>query len=295
MNNPEQTPHKPYGRRHAGLVATICATLALLTAGICLSAGLAVRSVARQVSSQIGFVAVYNPEIDPEATTKLTALLSSRPYTDTVTVRSADRVLERWEEMVGPEEMLDINPFLPEMEVTVKAPWANADSLTAIAAQLKSLPYIDQVQTHPELASDVSHTLTAIIVIIGLICLGFIAMSIVVIISVVRLQVRAESSRLAAAVRGGMSRSRAARPYMANAAIGGVIAGVIASACLFAARAYFISIEPALEPFLPLMTTAIIALSLTAAGVILMAGAARLAALHYISNPTEEINQHNQK
>ena len=163
------------------LITVFSVAMVLLVLGMTIVIGLGARKASQMIRSNIGFVAVVNPAYGQASVDSVRQILENAPFTDRLTVRDADEVLARWEEMMGPEELLDVNPFLPEFEVAVKEPWSRPDSLDRICEGLKSISCIDHVQHHSDIAGSINHSISSVMLL--LILTGFALMVISFIIS----------------------------------------------------------------------------------------------------------------
>lgn len=212
--------------------------MALLILGIIMLCGCGIHRVAVSVRSQIGFVAVVDPSYGPAAIDSLKQSLSTAPYIETITGRTAAEVLRRWEELMGPEELLDINPFLPEFDITVKPEWARADSLESIALNLESLSCVDHVQIHADTASAVGRHTASLFLALSLAALGIAACCIALISNATIARLRSLSELVVDRLLLGDRRSSIASWLTLREAIDSVIASLAAATALTALWAY---------------------------------------------------------
>lgn len=283
---------KPKHRRRidgSNIISIISVAMMLLVTGLTIMIGLSTRRAASLMRSNVGFVAVIEPTNGQASVDSMLQVLSKAPYSSSAVTRSADEVLNRWEEMMGPEELLDINPFLPEIEVTVHPAWARPDSLDKIAAQLESSPCINHVQTQADIAAGINHTVSSTILLLAIVGLILLAISVVLIANTVKLQLYAQRFIIHTQQYVGATPAYIVRPYFARAAASGFIAALIASAALAVVRLYAESIDPATAAFLSWTDMLLAAVAVTVIGVVLCAVTARLTALKYIHSSYDDI------
>lgn len=226
------------------LIAILSVAMVLMILGITMLIGLAVRNASADIRSGVTLVVVVNPEQSPASADSLSKSLAAAPYAETVTLRSADEVLSHWEQMMGREEMLDINPFLPEYEIRIRNRWATTDSLEAIAAKLSGIRCVDHVQAPTEVVAGVNHTMGATLLVLCVTGLILLIISVVLITNTVRLQLYASRMVIHTQQYVGATRSYIVRPYIRSAVLTGLLAALTAIAGMLGLTAYFMSVDP---------------------------------------------------
>jgi cell division protein ftsX len=226
------------------LIAILSVAMVLMILGITMLIGLAVRNASADIRSGVTLVVVVNPQQAPASADSLRKTLAAAPYAEKVTLRSADEVLKSWEQMMGREEMLDINPFLPEYEIVIRGRWANADSLDAIAGKLSAIKCVDHVQAPTEVVAGVNHTMGATLLVLCITGLILLIISIVLITNTVRLQLYASRIVIHTQQYVGATRGYIVRPYIKSAALTGLLAALTAVAGMLALTAYLMSVDP---------------------------------------------------
>ncbi len=81
----------------------------------------------------------------------------------------------------NPSEFAGVNPFQPSIEITTQADYANNDSLTWIAKELKAYPRVTEVSYQHDLIEQVNNTLAKISIglLIVAVLLTFISFSLI--------------------------------------------------------------------------------------------------------------------
>lgn len=237
-------PNRRISVDRSRLIAILSVAMVLMILGITMLIGLAVRNASADIRSGVTLVVVVNPEQSPASADSLRKSLASAPYAESVTLRSADEVLRSWEQMMGREEILDINPFLPEYEIKIRSRWARSDSLEAISEKLSSLQCVDHVQAPTEVVAGVNHTMSATLLVLCITGLILLIISVVLITNTVRLQLYASRIVIHTQQYVGATRGYIIRPYVKSAALTGLLAALIAIAGMLGLTAYMSSVDP---------------------------------------------------
>lgn len=273
------------------LITMVSVALVLLVLGITLMLGLGVHGAARMVRSNMGFVAVVDPAAGQKSVDSLTNILRGAPYVDRVATHTADEVLERWEDMMGPEELLDVNPFLPEYEVKVKSAWAHPDSLAAITESLSQLGCVDHVQTHAEVAAGVNHSVSSVMLVLLFVGITLTVVSIALIANTVRLQLYAQRFIIHTQQYVGATASYIVSPYMKRSAVDGLVASLVACGLLVAITEYTLVVDPVASLLVTWTELAMACGAVVVTGVALCTLTARVTARKYVDRSYDEIFQ----
>lgn len=216
----------------------IASALAMLILGITLLCASGIHHAAVKVRSQIGFVAVVDPSFGRQSIDSLKQALTQAPYIQTITGRTAEEVLSHWEELMGPEELLDINPFLPEFDITVKPDWAKPDSLESIALDLEGISCVDHVQIHTDTVSAVGQYIATWFLALSIAGLVVIAACVALISTATAMSLRSRLCELADRLLLGEKRCSIATSFAGKAVIWSIIASLTAIAGLAGMWAY---------------------------------------------------------
>lgn len=122
---------------NANITSIISVALVLLLFGLVAVITIAGDSLTRQIKENIGFTLVLRDSVSTAQTDRLVVELQQSPKVAAVELISADKALEQWSQEMGedPMQIAGVNPFSPEIEVSVRAQYANIDSLNAIIAR----------------------------------------------------------------------------------------------------------------------------------------------------------------
>ena len=273
------------------LTAIVSVALVLLLLGVAAFLGIGARNVADDMRRDIGFVVIVADDASPADIAALKQRFAGAAYTSDYTYSSPEMVMQRWKTLMDDEgetdDLLDENPFAPEIEVNVRTPWANIDSLRAITTPLKLMPSVDDVKVHDTLVGEVNRTLSNIALIL-------------IIVAAVLLTISDSSDRhrqaddlfapfpdpmkLVGATPGFIR-----APMIRDNALGGLLAGFIADIVLTGTLAYFAGVEPSLSSAIPWTQAAWVLAALPLAGLLICGIAAFGATQRYIRITYDEL------
>lgn len=226
-------------------------TLCLSTAMVLILLGLVVFSVftTRNLSSYVKenlmvTMMLQQDMTNPEAK-QLCQNLEKRPYINHLQFISKEQALKEQTKAMGsdPSEFIGgDNPFLSSIELTLKADYANNDSLKWITKELRKYPKISDITYQKDLIESVNRSLTKIsfglLVLAGL--LTFVLFSLIN--NTVRLGIYARRFSIHTMKLVGASWGFIRKPFVKQAVVIGIVAAflacVILAGCLFALYQY---------------------------------------------------------
>ena len=164
-------------------------TLCISTAMVLVLLGLVVMSVftARNLSSVVKENLVVTMVLEQDMTNpeaqQICRKLNARPYINHLEYISKERALKEGTKDLGvdPLEFAGVNPFLSSIDVTLKADYANTDSLRWITKELEAYPKVSEVNYQHDLIEQVNRNIAKIgIVLLALaVLLTFISFSLI--------------------------------------------------------------------------------------------------------------------
>lgn len=222
--------------------ATVSVALVLLILGIAALTGIAMHNVAQNVRENMGYVVILNDDLTASQIEKIKKRIESAPSTKSVDYASPEVVLKRWQQMIGEDEdilqLANVNPFFPEMEVHVKAPYASPDSLDAIVAPVTLLPEVVEVKIHAEVIDTVNSTMANVTLTLLIVAAALLIISFVLIFNTIRLAVYSRRFTIYTMKLVGATDGFIRRPFLTSNIVSGIVAGIIASA-ITAALVYY--------------------------------------------------------
>ena len=228
---------------HRGLqVVTLC----ISTAMVLILLGLVIFSVlvGRNLSSYVKENLVVSVMLEQDMTNpeglQMCKRLQARPYVKSLHYITKEEALKEATHDLGtdPREFAGVNPFQPSVEITAKADYANNDSLTWIAKELKGYPRVTEVSYQHDLIEQVNNSLAKISIglLIVAVLLTFISFSLIN--NTIRLGIYARRFSIHTMKLVGASWGFIRRPFIWSAITIGLIAAVVAdgflAGCLYA-------------------------------------------------------------
>lgn len=275
------------------LTAIVSVALVLLLLGVAAFLGIGARNVADDMRRDIGFVVIVADDASPADIAALKQRFAGAAYTSDYTYSSPEMVMQRWKTLMDDEgetdDLLDENPFAPEIEVNVRAPWANIDSLRAITTPLKLMPSVDDVKVHDTLVGEVNRTLSNIALILIIVAAVLLTISIVLINNTVRLTIYSRRFLIHTMKLVGATPGFIRAPMIRDNALGGLLAGFIADIVLTGTLAYFAGVEPSLSSAIPWTQAAWVLAALPLAGLLICGIAAFGATQRYVRITYDEL------
>lgn len=274
------------------LTATVSVALVLLLLGIVAALGLAARAVTDEIKEHLGFDVVMAENISLDGINEFKQKWTAAPYVSSFRYHSPEEAMATWQRDMGENliELLEVNPFLPEFEINLKADYACADSLDAIILPLQKHPMVHEVNIHTEMVDKVNRNISTLMFVLMIAAAALIPISYVLINNTVRLTIYARRFTIHTMKLVGASPGFIRRPFLTSNALQGVIAGTIASGVLAMLIHYtFTYVDPALAAYLPWTTMAIVFAGLIAAGVVICLLAAWSATQRYLSRSYDEL------
>ena len=130
-------------------MATVSVMIVLLILGLFACIAVGARNFSDTLKSRMGFTVLMNDDVPSEKLASMEQLFRSAPYVGSVQFTSADETLAAWERDNGENvmEVLGVNPFGAQFEVSVTPEYAVSDSLEILATRLQTVDGVDEVST----------------------------------------------------------------------------------------------------------------------------------------------------
>lgn len=223
---------KKAGGRTGLQVVTLC----ISTAMVLVLLGLVVMSVftARNLSSVVKENLVVTMVLEQDMTNpeaqQICRKLNARPYINHLEYISKERALKEGTKDLGvdPLEFAGVNPFLSSIDVTLKADYANTDSLRWITKEMEAYPKVSEVNYQHDLIEQVNRNIAKIgIVLLALaVLLTFISFSLIS--NTVRLGIYARRFSIHTMKLVGASWGFIRGPFVRRAVVVGLVAALLA-------------------------------------------------------------------
>ena len=225
-------------RNRQGLQAvTLCISTAmvLVLLGLVIFSVLVARNTSEFVKENLVVTVMFEQDMTTPEGSQLCAHLKTRPYINHLDFISKERALKEQTKVLGtdPTEFTNgENPYLPSADITLKADYANNDSLRWIAAELKKYPKVSDITYQKDLVESVNRNLAKVSIVLLVIASLLTFVSFSLISNTVRLGVYARRFSIHTMKLVGASWGFIRRPFLGQAALIGVIAALLACAVL---------------------------------------------------------------
>ena len=221
-------------RRHSGLQAvTLCIStaLVLILLGLVVFSTLTGRNLSSYVKENLVVTMMLEQDMMDNEAQAVCKRLEMRPYIKNVVfINKQQSLKEATKEMgINPAEFTDgVNPFSSLIELTLKSDYANSDSLTWIAAELKKYPKVSEINYQRDLIDSVNRNLAKIG--LGMLVLAILLtfVSFTLINNTVKLDIYARRFSIHTMKLVGASWSFIRRPFIRRAVFTGLLAALLA-------------------------------------------------------------------
>ncbi len=229
----------------AQITATVSVALVLMLLGIISLLGIAAHSITSEIKENMGFSIVFSDTATDNQINYLKQRITTAPYVSSMRYFSAADAMNKWKEDTGEDlmQVLGVNPFSPELEVKVKADYADVDSIGAIVAPISSLPYISDINVHTEMVDAVNANIKSITIILTAIAAVLLFISFALINNTIRLSVYSRRFTIHTMKLVGATGAFIRKPFLTGNLISGLVAGIVADAILAGALAYFHTLD----------------------------------------------------
>ena len=239
---------KSTGIRHGLQCITLCIStaLVLILLGMVVFSVLSARNLSSYVKENLTVTMMLGEDItDPEAR-KLCNDLRKNSYISHITYISKEQALKEQTEAMGtdPSEFIGMNPFVPSIELQLKAQYANTDSLKWIASGLKSDKRVTDITYPQDLMDSVNNNLNKINLVLLILAVLLTCVSFSLINNTVRLGMYARRFTIHTMKLVGASWGFIRRPFLGNAVGIGLLAALLADGVLAAGVYALYTYEP---------------------------------------------------
>jgi cell division transport system permease protein len=228
--NQQSEPH--YKRRIATsqLTTVISITLVLFLMGLFGLIMLHARMLSDYVRENIGFSIMIKEDVKEAGILQLKKTLDGKYYVKSSEYIPRERAAEKLKSDLGEDFIgfLGYNPLLPSIDLRIKAPYANRDSLARIEKRLLSNPEVKEVFYQKSLVDAINSNIEKI----GFFLLGFSAVllfiAIVLINNTIRLSVYSKRFIIRSMQLVGATESFIRRPLLLRSILNGCLSAILA-------------------------------------------------------------------
>ena len=272
-------------------------TLCISTAMVLILLGLVVLTalVGTNLSSRVKENLVVTMMLDQDMTdteaAQLQKKLRQRPYINQIKYVSKEAALKEGAKELGsdPSEFIGENPFLSSMELTLRADYANNDSLRWIAKELKAVPKVSEIVYQKDLVEAVNTNLAKISLVLLVLAVLLMIVSFSLINNTIRLGIYARRFSIHTMKLVGASWGFIRRPFVRRSMGLGVLAALIACAVLGGFVYALYRYEPEIEMVLGWQELAITAGAVLLFGLLITAVCAHISVNKFLRMKAGEL------
>ena len=222
---------------HRGLqVFTLCVStsMVLILLGMVIFSVLLGRNLSSYMKQNLVVTMMLEQDMTEPEAKLICKRLQARPYVNNLQYVSKEQALREGIKELGtdPTEFAGVNPFLSSVDITLKADYANNDSLAWISKELKALPKVGEVSYQKDLIEQVNASLAKISMVLLVLAALLTFISFSLINNTVRLGIYARRFSIHTMKLVGASWGFIRKPFVSSTVLVGVIAAVLADAFL---------------------------------------------------------------
>ena len=222
---------------HRGLqVFTLCVStsMVLILLGMVIFSVLLGRNLSSYMKQNLVVTMMLEQDMTEPEAKLICKRLQERPYVNNLQYVSKEQALREGIKELGtdPTEFAGVNPFLSSVDITLKADYANNDSLAWISKELKALPKVGEVSYQKDLIEQVNASLAKISMVLLVLAALLTFISFSLINNTVRLGIYARRFSIHTMKLVGASWGFIRKPFVSSTVLVGVIAAVLADAFL---------------------------------------------------------------
>ena len=274
-------------------VVTLCISTAmvLILLGMVVFSTLTARNLSSYVKQNLVVQMMLQQDMTPNEAQQICKKLKTRPFVNSLQYISKEQALKEGTKELGadPREFAGVNPFLSSVEITVKADYANNDSLQWISRELKAFPKVSEISYQKDLVEQVNQNIAKISVILLVLAVLLTFVSFSLISNTVRLGIYARRFSIHTMKLVGASWSFIRRPFVNRTICIGIVAALLAcivlAICIYALYRF----EPDIVTIVTWKEMAITAASVFFFGIVITAICANISVNKFLKMKASEL------
>lgn len=259
--------------RHSLQVVTLCISTAmvLMLIGIVVLTGFTSRNLSSYVKENLTITMILQPDMNTEESTALCERIRTLHYINSLNFISKEQALKDGTKELGanPAEFAGENPFTGEIEVQLKANYANNDSIRNIVQQLRTYRGVSDITYPQSLVESVNQTLGKISLVLLVIAVLLTIVSFSLINNTIRLSIYARRFSIHTMKLVGASWNFIRAPFLRRAVLEGLVSALLAIVVLGIGMCFLYDYEPEITKVLSWEALVITAIVMLAFGVII--------------------------
>jgi len=259
--------------RHSLQVVTLCISTAmvLMLIGMLVLTGFTSRNLSSYVKENLTITMILQPDMNTEESSALCQRIRNLHYINSLNFISKEQALKEGTRELGanPAEFAGENPFTGEIEVQLKANYANNDSIRNIVQQLRTYRGVSDITYPQSLVESVNQTLGKISLVLLVIAVLLTIVSFSLINNTIRLSIYARRFSIHTMKLVGASWNFIRAPFLRRAVLEGLVSALLAIAVLGVGICFLYDYEPEITKVLSWDALVITAFVMLAFGVII--------------------------
>ncbi len=261
------------GKKGGMHVATLClsTTMVLIILGLIVLFLLTARNISNTFRENMTVSLLLNDSVSVNQGHELTRMLCHRSYTNGIDYIGKDEVLKKHVESIGadPMEFLDENPFAASIEITLRANYANSDSLKWIEKEWKATGKISDIIYQQDLMDLMNKNIKRISLILIIVAVILLVVSFSLINNTIRLGVYSQRFKMHTMKLVGATYRFIRRPYLKKMLLVGVISSIAACMILGGGVLVLFDFEPNAVSVVTTEVLTITGLTIFVAGIVI--------------------------
>ena len=259
--------------RHSLQVVTLCISTAmvLMLIGMVVLTGFTSRNLSSYVKENLTITMILQPDMNTEESSALCQRIRNLHYINSLNFISKEQALKEGTRELGanPAEFAGENPFTGEIEVQLKANYANNDSIRNIVQQLRTYRGVSDITYPQSLVESVNQTVGKISLVLLVIAVLLTIVSFSLINNTIRLSIYARRFSIHTMKLVGASWNFIRAPFLRRAVLEGLVSALLAIAVLGVGICFLYDYEPEITKVLSWDALVITAFVMLAFGVII--------------------------
>lgn len=281
------------GHRQGVQLVTLCisTSMVLVLLGLVVFSVQTSRNLSQWVKENLTVTVILSDKVSTDQAKQFSEYLYARPFSKNINYISREQALKEQTEAMGsdPSEFLGMNPFPATLELQLNSDYANADSLTWIADELRKNKEVADVAYQVDLMDSVNRNLAKLNILLLVLALLLTVISFSLINNTVRLSVYSRRFLIHTMKLVGASWGFIRRPFMKQGLMVGIIAALLAIMALGAAIYALYYYEPGIIRIITWRELLITALSVLVFGLVITLTCSYVSVNRFLKMPAGEL------
>ena len=255
---------------HSLQVVTLCISTAmvLMLIGMVVLTGFTSRNLSSYVKENLTITMILQPDMSTEESAALCQRVRTLHYINSLNFVSKEQALKEGTRELG-AKFAGENPFTGEIEVQLKANYANNDSIRNIVQELRTYRGVSDITYPQSLVESVNHTLGKISLVLLVIAVLLTVVSFSLINNTIRLSIYARRFSIHTMKLVGASWNFIRAPFLRRAVLEGLVSALLAIVVLGIGVCFLYDYEPDITKMLSWEALVITAVVMVAFGVLI--------------------------